>query len=193
MKLIAPRRIASLTAIAFLSCALLPSVVGVSHAGEPLKLNKDKSKLGFVGYKPDDKHVGGFKTFDVTAEADHEDMSNSKLKIEIKTASLWSDADKLTAHLKNPDFFDVRKYPTAVFEATKFEPLEGEGEVMLHGKLTMLGTTEEIKAPAKISMTDSEIKLVAKFKVDRMKWGMTYGKGKINDEVDINADLVFNR
>jgi polyisoprenoid-binding protein YceI len=42
-------------------------------------------------------------------------------------------------------------------------------------------------------VSDSGIVLTAEFKLDRTKWGMSYGKGKINDEVDITANLHFNR
>ena len=175
--------------------ALFVSSVGVAYAAtEELKLDAEKSKITFVGHKPDGtKHEGGFKKFSVDASADFEDPSKGSLKIEIATESLWSDDDKLTEHLKNPDFFDVRKYPKAVFESTGIKHDDATGEVKIVGKLKLLAKTEEMTVPVEVEMTDESLKLVAKFKIDRMKWGMTYGQGKINDEVDIVADLVFKR
>jgi polyisoprenoid-binding protein YceI len=35
--------------------------------------------------------------------------------------------------------------------------------------------------------------LTAEFKLDRTKFGMEYGKGKINDEVEVTASLAFKR
>ena len=46
-------------------------------------------------------------------------------------------------------------------------------------------------APCKIAMTDTILAVSAKFTIDRTKWGMTYGKGRVNDEVDISVALVF--
>jgi polyisoprenoid-binding protein YceI len=158
---------------------------------EDLKVNKEKSKINFVGKKTDGKHVGGFKDMTAEAKVDHESPAKSSLKIEIKTDSLWSDDEMLTAHLKNPDFFDVKKYPTIKFESTKIDMSGAEGTIT--GKLTMLGKTEEVKVPVKAEISDSELKLVAEFKIDRMKWGMTSGKGKIDDEVAITAELLFPR
>lgn len=163
-------------------------------AGEKLKLVDDKSKIDFVGSKPDKTtHKGGFKKFTAECTADFDEPANSTLKIEIKTDSLWSDNPKLTGHLKNPDFFNVRKYPTATFVATKIEAKD-ETEVTITGKLKMLDVEEEVKAPFKTEVTDGGVTLTGKFKLDRTKWGMTYGApDKINKEVELDVVLVFKR
>jgi polyisoprenoid-binding protein YceI len=57
----------------------------------------------------------------------------------------------------------------------------------------MLDKTSELRVPCHASLSDSELILEADFKLDRTKWGMTYGKGKINDEVVIKATLHFDR
>lgn len=163
-------------------------------AAENLKLDAEKSKIQFVGSKPDgSKHEGGFKKFETVAVADFDEPSNGSLKIEIKTDSLWSDNEKLTGHLKNPDFFDVRKYPTAVFESTDIEVGE-ERAATITGNLTMLGKKNEIKIPVKVEITEQSIKLVGKFKLDRTKWGMNYGApDKINNDVEMSVELHFER
>lgn len=163
------------------------------QAAEPLKADLEKSKITFVGSKPDGtKHEGGFKKFEVDAKADFEDPSQSSIRIEIQTKSLWSDDKKLTQHLMAPDFFDVRKYPKAVFESTKIEP-KGESEAVITGKLKMLDKTEELQIPVQVSVSEESVKLSAKFKLDRTKWGMTYGKGKIHDDVALAVELLFKR
>lgn len=172
---------------------LLVTGSNISRAAEPLKLNPEKSNISFVGHKADGKHEGGFKKFEVDAKADFEEPTKSTMKIVIKTESLWSDDEKLTAHLKNPDFFDIRKYPEIVFESTKVETTDEDGAAKLTGKLKLLDKTEELTVPAKVEVVGDSLKIVATFKLDRTKWGMNYGKGKINDEVDITAELVFGR
>jgi polyisoprenoid-binding protein YceI len=176
------RSFAFLAALAFIVSPVL---------AESLKLDKEKSKVDFVGKKSDGKHTGGFKEFKVDAKADFENPEKSSLMIEIDTTSLFSDDAKLTDHLKNPDFFDVRKYPKITFESTKIDATEESATIT--GKLTMLDKTVEVKVPCKTTVTDSSIQLKAEFKIDRTKWGMNYGKGKINDEVEINATMEFTR
>jgi polyisoprenoid-binding protein YceI len=175
-------------AIATLAVVLFSPFVAL--AADPLTLIADKSKISFLGKKPDGEHKGGFKKFKVDAVADHEDMSKSSIKIEIETDSLWSDDEKLTGHLKNADFFDVKKYPKATFESTKIEKVS-DTEAKIHGKMTMLDKTEELVVPVKVDANDERIQLNASFKLDRTKWGMNYGKGKINDEVEMTIELAF--
>lgn len=159
---------------------------------ESLTLDKEKSKIEFVGKKADGKHDGGFKKFDAKANADFETPENSSLKIEIDTNSLWSDNQKLTNHLKNPDFFDVRKYPKITFESTKVVPGE-ERKGKIVGKLTMLGETEELTVPMTTEATDEQVIVDADFTLDRTKWGMDYGQGNVNNDVAVKARLVFKR
>jgi polyisoprenoid-binding protein YceI len=70
--------------------------------------------------------------------------------------------------------------------------MQGE-EGTITGKLTMLDKTVEVKVPIKAEVSDESLKVIADFKIDRTKWGMNYGKGKIDDEVSLKAELVFAR
>ena len=175
----------------FLGLGLAVAAFGQASAAETLKLNAEKSKIEFVGKKPDGKHVGGFKKFKANALADFENPSAGSLEIMIDTPSLWSDDDKLTNHLKNPDFFDVRKFPQVTFKTTKITADEESAEMT--GDMTMLGKKVEVTVPAKVEVTEEAITVVAEFKIDRTKWGMDYGVGKIDNEVEITATMVFDR
>lgn len=171
--------------------ASLAAFLAAPVSAEELKLDAEKSKVNFVGSKPDGKHEGGFKKFTCKANADFENPENGSLTIVIDTASLWSDNDKLTNHLKNPDFFDVRKYKTIKFETTKIIHDESSQSAKMVGKMTMLDKTVEVEVPVKFTMEGNDLTLNADFKIDRTKWGMNYGQGKIDNDVKINTVLVF--
>lgn len=174
-----------------LMLGLVVSLCGFSAAQE-MKLDREKSKIDFVGSKPTgESHKGGFKEFSADIKVDFDSPEKSTLKIEIKTESLWSDNDKLTAHLKNPDFFNVEKFPKIKFETTSVDV--GDNEGTLTGKMTMLDKTVEVKVPIKIELQESQLVVTASFKLDRTKWGMNFGRPNINDEVEITATLHFTR
>ena len=169
------------------------STRGTLPAAETLQPVMDKCQITFVGGKPDGStHDGGFKKFKIDAQADFEDASQSSLRIEIDTASLYADDPRLEAHLKNPDFFDVRKYPTAVFESTSIQS-DDENQATIVGKLKLLGKVEEVKIPVKVDHSEDSVKLSGNFKLDRTKWGMTYGRegNKINKDVDVRVAFEF--
>jgi len=174
----------------FLSLSLI-TALAIPTFGQALKADKEKSKIDFVGKKPDGKHSGGFKDFKSELKFDRESPNKSTIMIEIKTDSLWADDEKLTVHLKNPDFFDVKKYPTIKFESTKIEVADRKSTIT--GKMTMLDKTVEVVIPTENELSDTSLKVVAEFKIDRTKWGMNYGKGKIDDEVAMTVTLFYPR
>jgi polyisoprenoid-binding protein YceI len=163
------------------------------RAAETLKLDKEASKITFVGSKPEGKHEGGFKSFEITGFTMAEDASKGELELMIQADSLWSDDDKLTNHLKNPDFFNVRKHPKITFKSTNFQKGKEPGTLLIEGKMRMLDKEVEVKIPASVESNEKAITLKAEFKIDRTKWGMTYGEGKIDKDVSIKATLVMSR
>ncbi|MBY0456893.1 MAG: YceI family protein, partial [Gemmataceae bacterium] len=84
-------------------------------------LTGDNTTVTFVGKKPDGKHTGGFKKLTGTATVPDGDLTKMTVEVTIETDSLYSDDEKLTGHLKNADFFDVKNHPKATFKSTKVE------------------------------------------------------------------------
>lgn len=180
------RTVFTLTALSFF-------VLGMTSArSADLQLDAEKSTIEFVGSKADGKHTGGFKKFAVTGKEDHDNPEKSEIKIEIETDSLYSDDNNLTQHLKNPDFFNVRKFPKISFQSKKIV-LTGEATADITGIMTMLDKDVEITIPVKVEMTEETLTLHAEFKIDRTKWGMNYGQGKINNDVEVKSKMVFIR
>ena len=107
--------------------------------------------------------------------------------------SLWVDTASVTEknkkagdlqnHLKSPDFFDAAKYPAAKFVITGIAPYDSskaksltEGATnLVSGNLTIKDSTINITFPAKISISNSDVAIAAKFSVDRTSWGLKFG------------------
>lgn len=162
-------------ALAFTIAAIL--VTG-AQAAQEYTLTGENTKVEFVGSKDDGKHNGGFKTLEGKASLD-------KIDVTIDTASIYSDDDKLTGHLKSPDFFDVKTNKTAKFVSKEIVK-DGAG-YKVTGDLTLNGKTNTIAFPATISTEGGKFKLEADFSIDRTDFGMVYGKGKIHDDVKLKV------
>ena len=157
---------------------------GLASAAETkYALTGENTTIAFVGSKPDGKHSGGFKKLKGSVTVDPAKMEDAKVEVEIDTASLHSDNAGLTQHLKAPDFFNVKKHPTAKFVSTK---VTGDATAFtLTGKLTLLGKTKEVSIPVKVKSDGDSHTLTGETKIDRTEFGMTYGKGKIDDKVSL--------
>lgn len=157
---------------------------GDAHTAGAFALSGSNTQVLFTGTKKSgDSHSGGFKS--LTGEIALTEGGIGAIQVVIETASLFSDADRLTGHLKNEDFFSVNEFPELKFESSK---IEGEGDVTVTGTLTMHGQTAEISFPAAVTVADDQVSLAAEFKVDRTKFGMNY-TGKPDDPINADVDI----
>ena len=88
---------------------------------------------------------GKFTDFTVQIVYDEADVSKSSVKAVIKAASIDTGIERRDAHLRNPDFFEVEKYPEITFESKSVEK-RGQGFVA-RGTFTMHGVAKEIELP----------------------------------------------
>lgn len=161
-------------------------------ADSKFALSSENTKVEWVGSKPDkSSHKGSFEALEGTATVAGKDPNTLKLDLTIKTESITSDNEKLTAHLKAPDFFSVKKYPKATFKSTRIHETDEGYEIT--GDLTLLGKKKSVTFPADITVTDDSLKIESEFKIDRTEFGMNYGEGQINKEVDLTVKLETKR
>lgn len=163
-------------------------------ATRTLKLDAGSSSVGFVGAKITGDHKGDFKEFE--GEATLAGDTISALRVTVKTTSVDSDAADLTGHLKSADFFDVEKFPTAVFSANEFVAKPGENGVTheVGGELEFHGVKKAIRFPAKIAVDSTGAQGQAEFTINRKDFKIEYpGKPDdlIKDEVLLKLDLKF--
>ncbi len=168
----------------------LAGLFGLTAAAAEQKfaLDGDNTGVKFTGTKKGGKHDGGFKKLTGAATVADGDLSTLKIEATIDTDSLYSDNDKLTAHLKNPDFFGVKDNPTATFKSTKVE--KSDKGYKITGDLTLLGKTKPVSFPATVEMKEHKLIVNSEFKINRSDWGMTFGKGMVDDAVTIKLSIT---
>jgi len=158
-----------------------------------LAINPSNSKVEFVGAKVTASHPGGFTDF--AGKVDLGDpIEKSQIELTIQTASLYADKDKLTKHLKSPDFFDVGKFPTATFRSA--EIVKSSDGYTVAGDLTLHGVTKRISFPAAIHATGAEVSVNAEFSINRHDFGISYPGMRddlIRDLVVIKLSLKLPR
>lgn len=98
---------------------------------------------------------------------------------------------KLNGHLKNGDFFEVEKFPTATFKITSVKKNSDKVySSLVTGDLTVKGKTNPVSFPAKISYSKGVVSLVSnKFSFDRQKFDVAYKSTMqdvfVKDEIDM--------
>ena len=151
-----------------------------------------ESKIGFTGSKVTGKHDGGFKTFTGHFTVKDGAPVGNDHKVVIDMGSTWSDDEKLTGHLKSPDFFDVEKFPQTTFDVTEIKK-DSDTAYTVSGNFKLHGVEKNISFPATVSQDGDTVKIAATFDIKRKDFGIVFpGKAEdlIRDEVVIKLDLI---
>jgi len=161
-------------------------LTGALYGGQ-FNLTGTNTTIKFVGTKKNGRHDGGLKNLTGTATFKGNDPTTLEVAVDLDMTSIYADVDKLTKHLKSPDFFGVKSNPKGKFVFTKVEKT-GDG-YKVTGDLTMCGQTKSIDFSATIAVSDGSLKLSSKFKIDRTQWGISYGKGMIDNDVALSVTI----
>ena len=151
---------------------------------------------------------GRFTAYDATIICDTLHPERSSVTAIIDVASLTTDMKFRDDHLRSPDFFDVKQFPTIEFVSDTIRRMKGG--VRVGGILTMHGVSHRIAFPAKMLLAprmrdnhQAQAAFSAELRVSRKDFGIA-GDNKFNpsynpvtnmlsDSVDILLELDANR
>ncbi len=131
-----------------LTLAAALAIPGIAAAAADNYVIDTKGGHAFVQFRI--KHLGyswlygRFNDFGGTFTYDEGDPSNSRVQVEIKTASLDSNHAERDKHLRGDDFLDVARFPTATFKSTSYKET-GFNKSVLEGELTLKGITKPVR------------------------------------------------
>jgi len=106
--------------------------------------------------------------------------------------------NNLIRHLKDPDFFDVKKFPVAIF-AFYNSAMAADGNKKIVGKLTIKGITKAVDFPARTEVKDGTVRTKGRLVIDRTRWDVRYKSGKfydlvadqtMSDSIEFHIDIV---
>ena len=185
----------------------ISTLLAFSGLGEAEKVNVDvdASTVNWVGKKVTGQHNGTITLKGGRLEMEDGVLTGGLFTIDMATISC-EDLDgkgkaNLEGHLKNEDFFDVEKYPTATFVITRVVP-QGPGNYKVVGNMTIKNNTEEIQFAAKVEEKDGSYTATADLTIDRSKFDVRYGSGSffdnlgdktIYDDFELSVNLVATK
>ena len=141
------------------------------------------SKKSLVNFEVDNMKFntveGTFSGMEGTVKLDPKTPSNSSFNVCIDASTVNTDNSTRDDHLKTEDFFNTKKYPSICFKSTQVTYSSGTYHVK--GKLTMHGTTKEVKIPLKFKNNT----FTGRFKANRLD----YGVGKETSEFMVENEI----
>ena len=136
---------------------------------------------------------GRFNSVSGAFTVDPASPASQKFAMTIEAASIDTNNAQRDDHLKSPDFFNVKQFPSITFESTKVEPAEGGLKVT--GNMTLHGVTKpitfELKGGKSIEFPAGveRIGYSTAFKLKRSEYGMANMLEAIGDDVFVNISF----
>jgi polyisoprenoid-binding protein YceI len=133
---------------------------------------------------------GRFNDFSGKITIDESDPSKSSFSVTIPIDSIDTNNVKRDEHLRAPDYFNAKQFPTMSFQSTKVKKIDGGFEVS--GDLTLHGVTKPISLTIKggdkvveFPKGKQRIGLTSSFSIRRSEFGVTVEPKALGDEIPI--------
>ncbi len=147
-------------------------------------INNANVKVAFKGFGPGKEHIGRFSGIQSALTLTPAGSIAGKVTIDMNTLS--TDNERLTAHLKNADFFDVAVHPTATFVITNVSTTGSTGT--LTGNLTVHGVTKSVTIPYRYDATAKTY--TSNFTIDMKTFGIE--QTFANEVVEVTITVPLN-
>ncbi len=165
-------------------------------SGSKFKIDTQASIVKWIGTKRTGRHEGTVKIQEGLLSVKDGNLTGGSFvlnmnTIEVTDLKAGEGKEKLEKHLKDPDFFDTQKFPTAKFEITGITPdTTGGNTHRIEGNLTIRDVTKNISFGAKINISENSVEASTNFNINRKEWGIQY-EGKKDDLIrdEINFDI----
>ena len=122
------------------------------------------------------------------------DPSKSSIEVELKSESVDTFNEKRDQHLRNPDFFNAKQFPTITFKSTSVTKAD-DTHIDVTGNLTLLGVTKPVTVKlehvgeGKDPMGGYRTGYEGTFTIKRSEYGMTQMVGPVGDEVELTVGI----
>lgn len=125
---------------------------------------------------------------------DEADPSKSSVEIALKPENVDTANEGRDKHLKGPDFFNSKQFPTLSFKSTSIKKLD-DTNFEVSGQMTLLGVSKEVSAKfarvgsGKDPWGGFRVGFEGTFTIKRSDFGMKQMLDAIGDEIQITASI----
>ncbi len=130
-----------------------------------------------------------------TYALDDADPTKSTFNIELQVANIDTHNDKRDGHLKSPDFFNAKQYPTIAFKSTAVKKGATDNVLEVTGDLTLHGVTKSVTIPVELTGKGQfppgtqRAGVEANFSIKRTDFAMDKMVGMVGDDVRLVVAL----
>jgi polyisoprenoid-binding protein YceI len=170
----------------------------VASAADPFEVDPVHSTILFrIKHMNVSYFYGRFDTIAGKFNIDEQDPTKSSFDLTINAESIDTANAARDRHVKGPDFFNAKQFPTITFKSKSVSKVPAGYAVS--GDLTIKGVTKPAEVVLSVTGTGKGMKgetltgLEGSMVLKRSDFGMTYMVGPLGDEVRVTASLEGSR
>jgi polyisoprenoid-binding protein YceI len=188
-----------MTSRTLFTAAVAAALPALAAAAETFQVDPVHSSVNFrVKHMNVSYSYGRFNAISGTFTLDPTDPAKSAFEFNVRADSLDTGSPKRDGHLKSPDFFNVRQYPSISFKS-KSVASAGENAYDVTGDLTLHGVTRPVtlkveqtgKGPG-MAGRGAAAGLLTTFNIKRSDFGMKGMVGPVGDDVRVEVAIEGN-
>jgi polyisoprenoid-binding protein YceI len=177
-----------------LACFLSLALFALQTRADTFKADPVHSSVIFRAQHANAGHVWGrFNDPTGTFALDDTDLSKSSFSVEIPVANVDTHNAQRDGHLKSPDFFNAKQYPTITFKSTSAKAegnmLQVTGELEMHGVKKTITVPVEILGKGELPPGVKRAGIEATFSVKMTDFGIKGLPGAVGDEIKVIVAL----
>ncbi|MBB3283453.1 polyisoprenoid-binding protein YceI [Mitsuaria sp. BK037] len=191
----------SITALSVLSAAFILAAPAMAQtkpatpaataaAPATAKLVPAQSDIAFTFRQMGVPVDGHFKKFDAQVAFDPKNAAAGKVSLSIELGSATLGDAATDAELVKPEWFNVKKIPTATFQSTAIKALGG-GKFEATGKLTIKGQVKDVVVPVALAQAGGTTTATGAFAIKRLDFNIGEGEWKDTSMVANDVQVKF--
>ena len=191
----------SITALSVLSAAFILAAPAMAQtkpatpaaaaaAPATAKLVPAQSDIAFTFRQMGVPVDGHFKKFDAQVAFDPKNPAAGKVSLSIELGSATLGDAATDAELVKPEWFNVKKIPTATFQSTAIKALGG-GKFEATGKLTIKGQVKDVVVPVALAQAGGTTTATGAFAIKRLDFNIGEGEWKDTSMVANDVKVKF--
>lgn len=191
------RKFLSLTCAAIILCACADQGVQKAQAaaGDDFSANwammDAKSTLSFTSDYDGEAFTGHFSKFTTQIKFDADDLAHAKVIATIDLSSVDANDAERTAALPGKDWFYVKSFPQAIFEAENFTHM-GENTYQANGTLTLRGVSKPLVLDFTLDIDGGEADMKGTAHLNRRDFDIGRGMWKSDEYIPHIVDVKIS-
>ncbi|MCW5518655.1 YceI family protein [Aureitalea sp. L0-47] len=160
--------------------AILLLIMGSFVHAQENKTLTWQGRAAVGGYAPE----GTLEVMEASAQIQGDRLTSLSVVVDMRT--LDQENSQLKNHLRDKDFFHVKKFPVATFMLSEAVQLN-DSDILLKGIMTIRGKSSEEKIKAEVIKQDDNISISFDHTMDRTVYGITYNSPTVFEKLKENV------